>query len=155
MGFCVYRIILARCPPRFRSFGMNTLGAVPARSLRNNDLEVKYLFLRDLALFAPAISALGPLPLFPASVVPPFRPEQKVKLDKSEAGTGGSFLASWRFGSEVGTGPVKQMNEKLEGTTRPTPGRTSLPFTSSLHGGRETSRLSPGFHFACLQDRIS
>ncbi len=93
-GFCVYRLILAECPPYLRSFGMNTLGAVRARSLRNKDLEVKSLFIRDLALFAPAILALGPLPLLPAGAGPPFHPEQKVKLDKSEATGGGSFLPS-------------------------------------------------------------
>ncbi len=69
---------------------MNTLAAIPARSLRNKDLEVKSLFLKDLALFSLRFSALGPLPLLPPGVGPPFHPEQKVKLDKSEA-TGGAF----------------------------------------------------------------
>ena len=64
---------------------MNTLAAIPARSLGNKDLGVKSLFLKDLASFAIRFSALGPLPLLPPGVGPPFHPEQKVKLDKSEA----------------------------------------------------------------------
>ncbi len=57
---------------------MNTLAVIPARSLGNKDLEVKYLFLIDLA-------ALEALPLLAAGVGPPFRPDQEVKLDKGEA----------------------------------------------------------------------
>ena len=93
-GFCVYWLVLGDPPPYFRSFGMNTLAAIPARSLGNKDLEVKSLFLKDLASFSLRISALGPLPLLPPGVGPPFRPDQKVKLDKSEATRWGFILAS-------------------------------------------------------------
>jgi hypothetical protein len=64
---------------------MNSLAGVRARSLENKDLAVKSLFLTDLASFSLRISALGPLPPLPPGVGPPFHPEQKVKLDKSEA----------------------------------------------------------------------
>jgi hypothetical protein len=93
-GFCVYWLVLGGYPPRFRSFGMNTLAAIPARSLGNKDLEVKSLFLKDLASFSLRISALEPLPLLPPGVGPPFHPDQKVKLDKSESTRGGFILAS-------------------------------------------------------------
>ena len=73
---------------------MNTLAAIPARSLGNKDLEVKSLFLKDLASFSLRISALEPLPLLPPGVGPPFHPDQKVKLDKSESTRGGFILAS-------------------------------------------------------------
>jgi hypothetical protein len=73
---------------------MNTLAAIPARSLGNKDLEVKSLFLKDLASFSLRISALGPLPVLPPGVGPPFHPGQKVKLDKGEATRGGFILAS-------------------------------------------------------------
>ncbi len=66
-------------PPYFRSFGMNTLAAIPARSFGNKDLEVKSLSLKDLASFSLRTSALGSLPLLPPGVGPPFHPEQKVK----------------------------------------------------------------------------
>ncbi|MGA2966601.1 MAG: hypothetical protein ABSD64_10335 [Terriglobales bacterium] len=102
-GFCVYWLVLGGTLPYFRSFGMNTLAAVPAKSLGNKDLEVTYLFLKDLASFALRISALGPLPLLPPGVGPPFHPEQKVKLDKSEATRGGPFPSVMTFWAMAGT----------------------------------------------------
>ena len=44
------------------------LAVIPARSLGNKDLEVKYLFLIDLASSALKISALEALLLLPAGV---------------------------------------------------------------------------------------
>jgi hypothetical protein len=85
-GFRVYWLVLGATPPRyFRSFGMNTLADILARSLGNKDLEVKSLFLKDLSSFAPWISGLELLPPLRPGVGPPFHPEQKVKLDRSEA----------------------------------------------------------------------
>jgi hypothetical protein len=53
-----------------------------ARSLRNNDLEVKSLFFFHLGTVRHRLE-------LPPDVGPTFRPDQKVKLDKSEAGRGG------------------------------------------------------------------
>ena len=46
--------------------------------------------------------------MLPPDVRPPFRPDQEVKLDKSEAKERRAFLASWLSGrapSELGIGP--------------------------------------------------
>ena len=51
----------------------------------NKNLEVRYLFLKDLASLPIRISALGLLPLLPSGVGPPFHPDQKVKIDKTLA----------------------------------------------------------------------
>ena len=75
-------------PPYFRSFGMNTLAAIPARSLGNKDLDVKSLFFFHLAAFCCTIRAPGWALLLSLGGGPPFRPDQKVKLDKTEAGLG-------------------------------------------------------------------
>jgi hypothetical protein len=85
-------------PPYFRSFGMNTLAAIPARSLGNKDLEVKYLLLKDLAWLLAGISAFGLGLFLHPGVGSTFRPDQKVKLDKTMARRGGLFLRRGLFG---------------------------------------------------------
>jgi hypothetical protein len=65
----------------------------PARSLRNKGLEIKSLFFFDLEPLARPIAAPGWPLLLPTDVGPPFRPDQKVKLDKSEATRGLSLGA--------------------------------------------------------------
>jgi hypothetical protein len=54
--------------------------------LRDKGLEVKSLFLFHLGMLR---CGLG----LPFDIGPPFRPDQKVKLDKGEARIGGYFLA--------------------------------------------------------------
>jgi hypothetical protein len=94
-------------PPYFRSFRMNTLAAIPARSLGNKDLEVTSLFLKDLASFCCQLGPPGWALLLSPGVGPPFRPEQKVKLDKGEATRGGLFFRHDFLGYDVGAAPLK------------------------------------------------
>jgi hypothetical protein len=56
--------------------------------LRNKDLLLKSLFFFHLGTFPPPVRALGCSP----GVGAPFRPDQKVKLDKTEARRGDLFL---------------------------------------------------------------
>jgi hypothetical protein len=60
--------------------------------LRNKDLEVKSLFFFYLGTFRRAVRVPGRALLLPPGVGPPFRPDQKVKLDKTEARRGDLFL---------------------------------------------------------------
>jgi len=60
----------------------------PARSLGNKDLEVKSLFFFHLRDVPSRVRALGWALLLAPGVGPRFRPDQKVKLDKSEARRG-------------------------------------------------------------------
>jgi hypothetical protein len=67
-----------------------------ARSLRNKGLEIKSLFSFDLEPLPLPVGAPGwPLLLCPG-IGPPFRPDQKVKLDKSEATREGLSLDAVR-----------------------------------------------------------
>jgi hypothetical protein len=59
-----------------------------ARSLRNKGLELRSLFSFDLEPLPLPSGAQGWPLLLPPGVGPPFRPDQKVKLDKSEATRG-------------------------------------------------------------------
>ncbi len=87
--------------------------------------------------------------MLPSGAGPPFRPEQKVKLDKTEAGKGGCFFAWWFLGSDVGTAPLKQ--KKLEKGTGPV---SSMPMPKgqrAILARRDVSRppdlewISDGF----------
>jgi len=64
----------------------------PARSLRNKDLEIKSLFSFGLERFRCPGWGSGMAGFAFLRLLTPFRPDQKVKLDKSEATRGGSFL---------------------------------------------------------------
>src|SRR5208283_5315177 len=88
----------------------------PARSLGNKDLEVKSLFFFHLRDVPSRVRALGWALLLAPGVGPRFRPDQKVKLDKSEARRGAAHppavmkepaLRSRRRG-----GPLLKKNEK-------------------------------------------
>ena len=68
----------------------------PARSLRNQGLGIKSLFSFDLEPLPLPVGAPGWPLLLPPGVGPPFRPDQKVKLDKSEATRGGLPLDAVR-----------------------------------------------------------
>ena len=68
----------------------------PARSLRNKGLEVKSLFSFDLEAIPLPVAAPGWPLLLSTDVAPPFRPDQKVKLDKRAATKRGSFLDAVR-----------------------------------------------------------
>ena len=83
------------------------------------------------------VRALGWGRLLRPFVGPQFRPDQKVKLDKSEARGGGSFLTSWLFAesNDVGGsgGPLLEKREK--GRTPSyfgTPSKTNPGYTSAL-----------------------
>jgi hypothetical protein len=63
-----------------------------ARSLRNKGLEVKSLLFFDLEPLPLPVGAPGWALLLRPGVGPPFRPDQKVKLDKRDATRGGLSL---------------------------------------------------------------
>ena len=67
-----------------------------ARSLRNNGLEVRSLFSFNLGPFPLPVGAPRWYFLLRPGIGPPFRPDQKVKLDKSEATRGGLSLDAVR-----------------------------------------------------------
>src|ERR1700690_1906117 len=84
----------------------------PASSLRNKDLSVKSLFFFHLGTFRCWFAGTFLSP----GVEPPFRPDQKVKLDKAQAGRG-SLL---RRGFLPLTLKLPNLiKRKLDGATRP------------------------------------
>ena len=95
-----------------RSIGIKNLAGffwqdIERKRVRSNILIRLGLDPLPLLFWAPGWAVL-----LPSGAGPPFRPEQKVKLDKTEAGRGGSFLACWLFGTDVGTARLKR--KKLE-----------------------------------------
>jgi hypothetical protein len=75
------------------------------------------LIALDLGLLPLLLSGPGWALLVPLGVGTPFRPDQKVNLDKTEATTGGHFLRHGFLGSDVVTAIFKQ--RKLEWATSP------------------------------------
>jgi hypothetical protein len=67
------------------------------QSIEGKRLRGKVLTVLDLGAFPLLLRVRGWAGLLRAGVGPPFRPEQKVKLDKTEATGGGSFLAGMAF----------------------------------------------------------
>jgi len=70
------------------------------------------LIALDLGSLPLLLWAPGWAVLLPPGAGPPFRPEQKVKLDKSEATGGGSFLRDGFLALTLELPPLKQ--KKLE-----------------------------------------
>ena len=71
-----------------RYIGIRTLGRIPFQSLERKWLRGKVFILLSLRDVPLAVRAPGWALLLPPGVGPPFRPDQKVKLDKSEARRG-------------------------------------------------------------------
>ena len=102
----VYWLVIGGTPSPPRSIGIKTLAGFFCQSIERKRLRGKVLTDLDLGSLPLLLWAPGWAVLLPPGAGPPFRPEQKVKLDKSEAGRGGSFLASWLFGSDFGIAPL-------------------------------------------------
>jgi hypothetical protein len=115
--FCVWWLLVGSggTPPPMTGLleSILYLGS-PARSLRNKDLLVKSLFFFHLGTFPPPVLALGWWAFASSRLGPPFRPDQKVKLDKTEARRRGPFLVSWLFGlrCRLSGGPLLEKREK-------------------------------------------
>ena len=109
----VYWLVIGGTPSPTRSIGIKTLAGFFYQSIELKWLRGKALIALDLGPLPRLLWAPGWAVLLPPGAGPPFRPEQKVKLDKNEAGRGGSFLASWLFGSDGGTAPRKQKKPEL------------------------------------------
>jgi hypothetical protein len=76
--------------------------------LRNKDLEVKSLFFFHLGTFRRGFG-------LPPGVGPPFHPDQKVKLDKSEATRGGfPWMQSARHDKRYATSGIAAHFSKSE-----------------------------------------
>jgi hypothetical protein len=109
-SWCVYWLVMGP-PPLVGLLESRLWRGSPARSLRNNDLEVKSLFVFHLAPFCCRFGLLGLVLLLRPGVGPPFRPDQKVKLDKGEATRGGPLL---------GCSPRGMTRVMLPAASRPT-----------------------------------
>ena len=100
----------------------------PARSLRNKDLEVTSLFFFHLGTFCRRFGLWDGRFLLSPDVGPPFRPDQKVKLDKSEA-TRGAFSCVVAFLVYDGNGhtlPSSDVMKKVNGPAQAKLGRGTL-----------------------------
>ena len=79
-------------PSPTRSIGIKTLAGFLCQSIERKRLRDKVLIALDLGPLPLLLWAPGWAVLVPPGAGPPFRPDQKVKLDKTEAGRGGLFL---------------------------------------------------------------
>jgi hypothetical protein len=81
-----------------RSIGIKNLAGFFWQSIEWKRLRGKVLIALDLGPLPLLLWAPGWVVLLPLGAGPPFRPEQKVKLDKTEARRGGLFLRSGFLG---------------------------------------------------------
>jgi len=94
----VYWLVIGGTTSPTRSIGIKILAGFFCQSIEPKRLRGNVLIALDLGRLPLLVRAPGWAVLLPRGAGPPFRPDQKVKLDKSEAGRGvfSCVLASWR-----------------------------------------------------------
>jgi hypothetical protein len=88
----IYWLAVAGTPSPSRSIGIKTLAGFFRQSIEPERLRGKVLIALELGSLPLLVWVRGLAGLLSAGVGPPFHPEQKVKLDKTEAGRGGYFF---------------------------------------------------------------
>jgi hypothetical protein len=115
----VYWLVISGTPSPTRSIGIKTLAGFFCQSIERKRLRGKVLIALDLGPLLLLLWAPGWAVLLSLDVGPPFRPDQKVKIDKSEAGRGGLFLRNGLLALTMGL----SKSSKGKGSSRGPPAR--------------------------------